>query len=251
MKSFLVSIILTIQAQIQFPPGRIVGGYEVTPKFKYPWIASLQYASTHICGGTWYSGNTIISAAHCVTGETYEWTALMHRHNLKAAASAEHGLAYRVISRTSHPKYDQYFLSFDVSVWKVNAKPNRPIIALDTGKISSSDGTLLTVIGWGHTSSFSSSTSSVLREVKVPVIGGAKCQKAYPELDSKSQFCAGYPEGMKDACQGDSGGPIFVSSGNSYTLVGVVSWGQGCAVAGNPGAYTRVSAVADFIAKHI
>ncbi|KAJ9068849.1 hypothetical protein DSO57_1024502 [Entomophthora muscae] len=251
MKSFLVSIILSIHAQIQFPPGRIVGGYEVTPKFKYPWVASLQYAGTHACGGTWYSGNAVISAAHCVIGEDSKWTALMHRHNLKAAASAEHGLAYRVISRISHPKYDDESNGFDVSVWKLNTKSSKPIIALDTGKFSSDADTLLTVIGWGATSPFSTSTFPILREVKVPVIGGSKCQKAYPELDTKSQFCAGYPEGMKDACQGDSGGPIFTSSGTSYTLVGVVSWGKGCAVKGNPGAYTRVSAVSDFIAKNI
>lgn len=30
----------------------------------------------------------------------------------------------------------------------------------------------------------------------------------------------------------DSGGPLFTN--NPYTLVGVVSWGKGCAVAGYP-----------------
>ena len=42
-------------------------------------------------------------------------------------------------------------------------------------------------------------------------------------------MCAG--SSGKDACQGDSGGPFTVksSSTNQNDLVGVVSWGYGCA----------------------
>lgn len=50
-------------------------------------------------------------------------------------------------------------------------------------------------------------------------------------------ICAGYKEGGIDACQGDSGGPLVADN----TLVGVVSWGKGCAT--YPGVYARVSSV--------
>jgi trypsin len=56
--------------------------------------------------------------------------------------------------------------------------------------------------------------------------------------------CAGLEEGGKDSCQGDSGGPLVDASG---ALVGIVSWGQGCAQAGFSGVYANTAAYIDFI----
>ena len=48
--------------------------------------------------------------------------------------------------------------------------------------------------------------------------------------------------GLQDACQGDSGGPLIVEEDDTrYTLIGVVSWGIGCARRDIPGVYAEVS----------
>ena len=63
-------------------------------------------------------------------------------------------------------------------------------------------------------------------------------------------FIAGLAEGGKDACQGDSGGPLVTKTPSDlgYSLIGVTSWGDGCANANKYGVYTEVSYFLDWIA---
>ena len=52
-----------------------------------------------------------------------------------------------------------------------------------------------------------------------------------------------------DTCQGDSGGPVMMyTASQQWVLVGVTSYGAGCARASSAGVYTRVAAYQSWIA---
>jgi len=49
--------------------------------------------------------------------------------------------------------------------------------------------------------------------------------------------------------QGDSGGPMQIGNGDTWTQIGVVSWGIGCGKSQYPGVYSRVASLRDWIDK--
>lgn len=110
------------------------------------------------------------------------------------------------------------------------------------------DESLCQVTGWGKTLN-SNESKETLREATVPIVNQEKCDKAYPGRITPQMICAGYDEGGKDSCQGDSGGPLTsqLSEDAPRKLVGIVSWGRGCAVKKFPGVYARVQEAREWI----
>lgn len=107
-------------------------------------------------------------------------------------------------------------------------------------------GTECVVSGWG-TLSEGGDIPSVLQKTIVPVMSEKDCKNIYGKHDIDStMLCAGYLEGGKDACQGDSGGPLYCDN----VLIGIISWGYGCARPGYPGVYTQVSTFVKWIEKN-
>jgi len=93
-----------------------------------------------------------------------------------------------------------------------------------------------------------------LRELTVRLISADTCGRSDwlgDEFDKSVMLCAGYATGGRDACDGDSGGPLqCLAGGGRWKLVGIVSFGRMCAVAHEPGVYTRVEAIVDWMRSH-
>ena len=96
----------------------------------------------------------------------------------------------------------------------------------------------LTISGWGDLREGAQTGTTTLQVVAVPLITRQSCATQYTgTFDiNANMICAALPEGGKDSCQGDSGGPAVLNG----QLVGVVSFGYGCARPNNPGVYARV-----------
>ena len=61
-------------------------------------------------------------------------------------------------------------------------------------------------------------------------------------------MCAGAGKGEIDSCAGDSGGPLACKDeGGVWYVVGVTSWGVGCARKGLYGVYADVRAMRSWI----
>ncbi|KFO78043.1 Acrosin, partial [Cuculus canorus] len=99
------------------------------------------------------------------------------------------------------------------------------------------------VSGWGTTSAKAAASPLVLQDFQVHLIDSHTCNGSGWHRGGvhPHNICAGYPRGGGgDTCQGDSGGPLVCHDGRSdrFWLVGVSSWGRGCARAHRPGVYT-------------
>ncbi|XP_064262301.1 acrosin-like [Passer domesticus] len=98
------------------------------------------------------------------------------------------------------------------------------------------------VAGWRATPESAPSPRLVLQEAKVRLIDVQLCNSSrwYGGAVHPQDLCAGYPRGGIDTCQGDIGGPLVCkdNTGDYFWLVGLASWGKGCAGAKRPGVFT-------------
>ncbi|WUH90507.1 serine protease [Streptomyces sp. NBC_00433] len=245
--------------------GVVVGGAP-TSTDSDPWVVALasrerfgSSRSGQFCGGVAVGPRTVVTAAHCFGQEalgTTDWRSLpdlrviVGRTDLSGTAGQELALSDVWVN----PAFDATTNAGDVAVITLSqALPGGAVIPMagpgDTASYTA--GTPAQVYGWGDTTGEGTYPQS-LRTATVDVLADSVCEKAYPgNVDGTylraSMVCAGVTGGGKDACQGDSGGPL-VAGGR---LIGLVSWGTGCAEAAYPGVYTRVSAVSELVSQHM
>ncbi|ESO90984.1 hypothetical protein LOTGIDRAFT_122334, partial [Lottia gigantea] len=227
----------------------IVGGVN-TELCEFPWMVRLQVGS-NLCSGSIIDETHVMTAGHCVSTNTAsDMTVNVGEYDYSKTEAQDQVVGVSKI--TVHPDYqldenDIAILTLDKPLTFNDCV--QPVCLPEVGDSSALNKAQCTVTGWG-TTSYGGKTSPILQEVTIPTYSGALCDAQFPNTtptDPSVQICAGKPSGGADSCQGDSGGPLFCPVNGQYVQYGIVSYGDGCAIAGNAGVYTDVSAMTDFI----
>lgn len=240
----------TVRKYIAKEEPKIVGGVAAKAG-QFPWQVSLTVAEipdpyfAHFCGGSLISDQWVLTAAHCVVGnDAKDFSVIVGAHTLQS------GLPRVAVSRIlMHSGYISAEKGNDIALLHlaspvtsgVNLKVI-PLINVNDEKAVLVANTPATVTGWGATQMGGQGTR-ILNYANVPLVSHARCNRkvAYNGAITEDMLCAGKEAGGVDSCQGDSGGPLTGRIGSKDSLIGIVSWGDGCALPNKVGVYSRVS----------
>lgn len=215
------------------------------------------------CGGTILDNYHVLTAAHCVEGDSYYYTYTSVAPQLQDEQQVLSGSVQLI--RASEFYYPDTFVDSealswpdDIAIVKLEAPmpvdPSDYVNLASTTDISSYDvvDTEMVVIGHGYTRS-GTDNADLLQGTTQTILSPSQCRSA--GISSK-QLCligeySSETELLNSTCGGDSGGPLYWYNGSEYIQVGITSYGP--TQCGNPdsdysSAYTEVAEYRDWIA---
>ncbi|OPJ79256.1 venom prothrombin activator porpharin-D-like [Patagioenas fasciata monilis] len=223
---------------------RITGG-TLCHRGHCPWQVLIRNSrDVGFCGGSLISSRWVVTAAHCLD--------LVTPHHVTVGDFDKYQREFKeqkiaVAQSWTHPHYDSNNYNGDIALLYLSSNVifNEYVVPIclpspSLATLLSQEGHVGTVSGWGATHE-KGATLRFLMRVQLPIVSMDTCQRSTDRLVTDNMFCAGHDTDTADACKGDSGGPFAVSYHNTWFLLGVVSWGEGCAEKGKYGVYTRVA----------
>lgn len=216
----------------------VVGGRPADVE-QSPWAMYLALGNgQEFCGGALVRPDKVVTAAHCVQD--------VPSKDMRIIAGRQHprsgdGTEASAVGVWTDPQYRSPYQGHDVAVVTLDRQlPEAPIRLVEHDTALDRPGSPAEVYGWGATRE-NGPAAKTLRAAQLPLREDSACSRAYGrKFVPGAMLCAGRPEGGVDSCQGDSGGPLVAHA----ELIGVVSYGDGCARPGKPGVYTRLATYA-------
>jgi len=250
---------------------KIVGGQEVE-HHEWPWQATLVWRGIAVfCGGSVISDEWILTAAHCFEDgkKPADIQALLAEHNVQ---DSDLPVRMDISNIILHKDWNYHTFDQDFALLKMARKidwyanPNIRPVCLPSAEAGDFGQWISTATGWGQTSNYGS-FSNILLEVDLKVISTNECKRRREDPSSSLFFlpdsiritpnmlCTEDPSGNGHAstCKGDSGGPLVAcwpygncgtTTGNSYTQIGVTSFGNDCI---GTAVFARVTAARQWI----
>ena len=217
----------------------IVGGTPDTFR-DTKWVTYVGWKSHNLrCTGSLISPRYVLTAAHCMVGETARDTYV----RIGSKYIHRGGVTRDVDQIIYYPRYtdNRHYTQWgDMAILQLDRKTriSRPVQLVNKGFYRVDDEVY--IAGWGDTQDGGRSPRR-LRSTGIYALQDRHCESSFGRFyDGRVMMCAGlYPYRERDTCQGDSGGPLAWWNGRRWKLLGVTSWGNGCAQ-GDPGVYAWV-----------
>lgn len=253
----------------------IINGQTANYSFT-PFMVSLQVnrggGYVHSCGGSIIEDNFVLTAAHCVEGQSANSLAVYHGSGSLIAG----GFRYQIAEIFMHRDYSRFIpYENDIALLYVpNLYGVEPVQLASEGFYNGLFlNTEVELIGWGHYDRFNNNPSNLLFGI-LNFLPPLECQNYYfnatfswggTTVDyrwiTERNVCAGVNSFYgQQPCHGDSGGPLMVFNGSRYVQIGITSFGEpnnpaqgllGCGVNGEPAVFTRVGNFIPWISQTI
>ncbi|NWS87927.1 ACRO protein, partial [Toxostoma redivivum] len=208
--------------------------------------ATLHNGTWHMCSGALIHPQWVLTVARCCVGakDTSSWKVLIGATDLAQPGPDSKHL--HVIKILVHQDYKADRKCNDIALLQLE----QPVECSDYIQLGCVPDSALAVpelktcymAGWRATPGSARSSGTVLQEAKVRLMDVQLCNSSrwYGGAVHPQDLCAGYPRGGIDTCQGDIGGPLVCKDmiGDYFWLVGLASWGKGCAGDKRPGVFT-------------
>ena len=233
---------------------RIVGGTNARAG-EFPWQVGLvpRGGTRTFCGGSVINNRYVLTAAHCTAGSSPSRIQVM-LGDLRIGVSDAGERRYSVQRIIQHPQYvsPPWSRGWDFALLRLSSEITfsntiSPVCLPTAGQTYA--GATAIASGYGRVGA-TRPQATTLQHVRLPVWSQSSCTRRWSFLTSSMICAGGYASGGRSVCMGDSGGPLVTQVSGSFRLIGVVSFGRPCAVAGWPDVYGRVTAALSWISSN-